>query len=118
MDAALLTALNVGARAGVWGGRIKLKPEIAKAIPEMRMWLTDEDGKVVYDIPKLNLQPLDNIPWLIAELKKSGKRLKQGDFISVGSPAPIQPVIAGKTMTLHYDIPGARAMHTTVTFTE
>jgi 2-keto-4-pentenoate hydratase len=118
MDAALLTALNVGARAGVIGGHIKLKPNIAKALPEMRMFLTDETGKVVADVPKLNLQPLDNLPWLIAELKKAGTPLKQGNFISVGSPAPIQPVAAGKKFTLHYEIPGARPMTATVTFTE
>jgi hypothetical protein len=43
-------------------------------------------------------------------------RLKKGDFISVGSPAPIQPVAAGKKIILHYDIAGVRPMTATVTF--
>jgi 2-keto-4-pentenoate hydratase len=118
MDAALLTALNVGARAGVLGGKAKMTPALAKALPEMRMFLTDETGKIVADVPKLNLQPLDNLPWLITELKNAAMRLKAGDFISVGSPSMVQPVAAGKKIMLHYEIPGARAITATVTFTE
>src|SRR3954469_4168060 len=118
MDAPLLVALNVGARAGVIGSRVKMSPAVAKALPEMRMYLTDESGKVVADVPKLDLQPLENLPWLIAELKKAGTPLKAGEFISVGSPAAIQPVIAGKKMTLHYEIPGVKALTDSVMFSE
>jgi 2-keto-4-pentenoate hydratase len=118
MDAALLTALNVGARSGVIGSRVKMTPTLAKALPEMRMYLTDETGKVTADVPKLNLQPLANLPWLIAELKKAGTPLKTGDFISVGSPAPIQPVTAGKKFTLHYEIANVRPMTVSVKFNE
>src|ERR1051325_7784509 len=106
MDAPLLVALNVGARGGVIGSRVKMSAAVAKPLPEMRMFLTDETGKVVADVPKLNLQPLDNLPRLISDLKKAGTPLKAGDFISVGSPAAIQPVSAGKKMTLHYEIKG------------
>lgn len=116
MDAALLTAINVGARSGVIGGRAKMTPALAKDLPDMRMYLTDETGKVVADVPKLNLQPLDNLPWLVAELKKTTRPLRRGDFISVGSPAPIQPVVAATKMTLHYEIAGQRPMKATVKF--
>jgi 2-keto-4-pentenoate hydratase len=118
IDAALLTALNVGARAGVIGGRARMTADLAKALPEMRMFLTDEMGKVVADVPKLNLQPLENIPWLIAELKKAGTPLKAGDFISVGSPAAIQPVLARKKMTLHYEIKDVGPLAVSVKFKE
>jgi 2-keto-4-pentenoate hydratase len=116
MDAPLLTALDVGARSGVLGTRIKMTPALAEALPDIRMYLTDESGKVTADVPKLNLQPLENLPWLVAELKKTSRPLKAGDFISVGSPAPIQPVVAGKKTTLHYEIAGQRPMTATVTF--
>ncbi|HUS36526.1 MAG TPA: hypothetical protein VM680_14335 [Verrucomicrobiae bacterium] len=118
MDGALLTALNVGARAGVIGDRMKMSPEVAKALPEMRMWMTDETGKVLADVPKLGLQPLDNLPWLIADLKKAGTPLKAGDFISLGSPATMQAVMAGKTIQLHYAIPGVKELQTKVRFTK
>lgn len=116
MDGALLTALNVGARAGVIGDRVKMSADVAKALPEMRMWMTDETGKVLADVPKLNLQPLDNLPWLIADLKKAGTPLKADDFISLGSPATMQPVVAGKTIQLHYAIPGVKELQAKVRF--
>lgn len=118
MDAALLTALNVGARSGVIGGRVRMTPTLAKALPAMRMYLTDETGKILVDVPKLNLQPLDNLPWLIEELKNAGTPLKRGDFISVGSPASIQPVAPKKNLTLHYEIQNTRPLAASVKFKE
>ena len=107
MNAALLTALNVHARSGIIGQRRPLTAALAQAIPNMRMLLFDESGKVLVDVPHLNLQPLSNIAWLVAELKKTGARLKDGDFISLGSPAPMQPVVAGRRVTLRYEgLPG------------
>jgi 2-keto-4-pentenoate hydratase len=116
MDAPLLVALNVGARSGVIGARVRMSPAVAKALPEMRMYLTDETGQIIADVPKLNLQPLDNLPWLIADLKKAGTPLKAGDFISVGSPAQIQPVTAGKKITLHYEIRDVAPLKVSVKF--
>ena len=95
-----------------------MSPYVAQALPEMRMFLTDETGKVVADVPRLGLQPLANLPWLIAELNRAGTPLKAGDFISVGSPATIQPVTAGKKMTLHYSIKDVGPMTATVKFKE
>ena len=118
MDAPLLVALNVGARSGVIGDRVRMSPAVAKALPEMRMYLTDETGKVAADVPKLNLQPLDNLPWLISDLKKAGTPLKPGDFISVGSPAAIQPIKAGSKVTLHYEINGVKPLTVSVKFKE
>jgi 2-keto-4-pentenoate hydratase len=116
MDGALLTALNVGARSGVIGDRVRMSEAIASALPQMRMWMTDETGKVLADVPKLNLQPLENLPWLIEDLKKAGTPLKAGDFISLGSPATMQPVTAGKTIQLHYAIPGVKELQAKVRF--
>ena len=118
MDGALLTALNVGARGGVLGDRVRMSHQIASELPNMRMYLTDETGKVLADVPKLDIQPLENLVWLVADLKKAGMPLKKGDFISLGSPATIQPVGAGKTITLHYEGLGKKAMQTKVRFKE
>jgi|SRR5688572_3565206 len=107
MNAALLTALNVYARAGIIGQRRPLTPALVDAIPRMRMVLLDDAGTVIFDVPSLNVQPLANIAWLVAELKKAGTPLKEGDFISLGSPAPMQPVVAGRRVTLRYEgLPG------------
>jgi 2-keto-4-pentenoate hydratase len=108
MDASLLVALNVGARAGIIGERRSFsKAGLAEALPEMRMVMTDESGTVLGEVPILNLQPLENIALLIEALKKQGTALKRGDFISLGSPAAPIPIPAGKTVTLRYEnLPG------------
>ena len=117
MNAAMLTALNVSARAGIIGQRRPVTAALADAIPNMRMLLVDEAGRVLADVPSLNLQPLANIPWLVAELKPAGTPLKEGDFISLGSPAAMQPVAAGQKVTLRYErLPGG-PMTAHVTFT-
>ena len=118
MDAALLTSLNVGARAGVVGERRKLTHAMVDALPNMKMTLTDDSGKIIAEVPRLNLQPLENILWLIEDLKKYGGSLKRGDFISLGSPSTPQPIAAGKKLTLLYEgLPGG-PMTASVIFTE
>jgi 2-keto-4-pentenoate hydratase len=103
LDAALLVALNVGARAGILGEKVPMTQELAEALPNMRLVLQDSEGKTLGEVPKLNLQPLANIPMLAASLKKEGKRLNPGDFISLGSPAAQQPPLPGKTLQLRYE---------------
>jgi len=107
MNAALLTAVNVYARAGIIGQRRPLTRALVDAIPRMRILLLDDARRVLFDVPRLDMQPLTNIAWLVAELKKAGTPLKEGDFISLGSPAPMQPVVAGRRVTLRYEgLPG------------
>lgn len=116
MDAALLTALNVGARAGIIGERTRLNAELVKALPDLKMTLTTSDGTLIAEVPRLGLQPLENIHLLIADLKKSGAKLKKGDFISLGSPAAPQPIPSGK-ITLRYSNMPVKDLRATVTFT-
>lgn len=118
VDAALLTALNVGARAGILGQIRRMTPELAEALPGMRMALLEEEGKVIAEVPKLNLQPLDNLPWFIADLNRHGQNLKPGDFISLGSPAAAQPVMPGRTIKLRYENLPKGKMEARVTFTQ
>jgi 2-keto-4-pentenoate hydratase len=109
MDASVLVSLNVGARAGIIGEKAVMTPAIGEALPNMKLILMDEDGKTLAEVPKLDLQPLANIPMLAASLNKEGKRLKAGDFISLGSPAAPQSVRSGKTIQLRYEnLPGGQ----------
>jgi 2-keto-4-pentenoate hydratase len=116
MDASVLVSLNVGARAGIVGEKVPMTGPIANALLNMKMVLSDEGGKILAEVPKLDLQPLTNIPMLAASLKKEGKRLKAGDFISLGSPAAPQPVPVGKTIRLRYENLPSGPLTATVVF--
>lgn len=106
-----LTAANVGARLGVLGNRLAVRPtsEFIKALAEMKVTITDGtgvelgrgQGKVILD------HPLNAVLWLMEELHRSGERLKAGDLISLGSIKAI-PAPVGKTITVRYEgLPGA-----------
>ncbi len=108
---AMLTAANVGARLGVLGNRLAVRPtsEFIKALSEMKVTISDGtgtelgrgQGKVILD------HPLNAVLWLMEELHRSGERLKAGDLISLGSIKAI-PAPAGKTITVRYEgLPGA-----------
>src|SRR5262245_36620704 len=108
---ALLTAAHVGARLGVLGSRLAVRPtaEFIKALAEMNVTITDGtgielgrgQGKVILD------HPLNAVLWLMEELHRSGERLKAGDMISLGSIKAI-PAPKGKTITVRYNgLPGA-----------
>jgi len=116
MDAAVLVSFNVGARGGIIGEKIQMTATIAAALPNMKLSLQEQDGKILAEVPKLDLQPLANIPMLIAGLKREGKSLKSGDFISLGSPASPQPVPPGKTVHLKYQNLPAGTLNAKVTF--
>jgi 2-keto-4-pentenoate hydratase len=103
MDAALLVALNVGARAGIIGEKTSMTPELARSLPNMKLSLKDDEGKTLAEVPRLELQPLENIPFLAASLKRDRNKLRKGDFISLGSPAATQPVPAGESLHLLYE---------------
>jgi len=108
---AFLTAANVGARLGVLGNRLAVRPtaEFIKALAEMNVTITDgtgvelgrSQGKVILD------HPLNAVLWLMEELHRSGERLKAGEMISLGSIKAI-PAPAGKTVIVRYNgLPGA-----------
>ena len=108
---AQLTAANVGARLGVLGSRLAVRPtaEFIKALAEMKVTITDGtgvelgqgQGKVILD------HPLNAVLWLMEELHHSGERLKAGDLISLGSIKTI-PAPSGKTVIVRYEgLPGA-----------
>ena len=111
MDAAMLTAVNVGARLGVVGQRIPVKgnQKFVDALAAMTVSLTDETGKTLGKAQGLTIldHPLNAVLWLVEDLHQAGITLKPGDMLSLGSVMMMPSVPVGKKITVHYDgLPG------------
>jgi 2-keto-4-pentenoate hydratase len=106
----LLTAVNVGARYGVLGQRVPVKatPAFVDALAKMQINLVDgkgtEHGRATGSV--ILEQPLNAVLWLIEDLKTSGKKLRAGDLLSLGSIKALSPE-PGQTYTAKYEgLPG------------
>ena len=111
LDAPLLTAINVGARAGVMGPETPLPPtaETVRALETMRIVATDAGGAVLAENSGAATlgSPLNVVLWLARNLKASGRSLKAGDLVSVGSFSPLAPPKPGQAVTVRYEgLPG------------
>jgi 2-keto-4-pentenoate hydratase len=102
-----LLAINAGARLGVAGAEIPLQPnaETVKLLADTKVVLTDGSGQTLAEgIGAATLgNPLNSVIWLAEELAKSGKRLKAGDLVSVGSFTPLTRPKAGQTISVRYE---------------
>ena len=112
MDAAKLTAVNVGARLGVLGQRLPLKAnqKYLDALAGMRVTISDDTGATLGVAQGLSIldHPLNAVLWLIEDLKASGQSLQPGDMLSLGSLAMIRAP-AGRTVTVRYEgLPGGK----------
>jgi 2-keto-4-pentenoate hydratase len=106
----LLTAVNVGARYGVLGQRVQVKPTWAfvEALEKMQINLVDGTGKEQGKAGGAMIleHPINAILWLIEDLQKDGKELRPGDLLSLGSVKAITPE-PGQTYTVKYEgLPG------------
>lgn len=106
-----LAAINGAARLGVLGAEVPLAVGAAtvKALADVKVVMTDGSGATLAEgIGAATLgNPLNSVVWLAADLAKSGRRLKAGDLISVGSFSPLTPPKTGQTVTVRYDgLPG------------
>lgn len=111
LDAPLLTAINVGARAGVTGPEVPLPPtaETVKALENVRIVATDASGAVLAENSGAATlgNPLNALLWLARNLKASGRGLRAGDLVSVGSFSPLVPPKPGQAVTVRYEgLPG------------
>ena len=118
----IITALNVGARAGVVGATRKVEqtPGFLRAFSEMEMILRDKDGKEISRSKASDIMghPLNPLVWLVQDLKKHGGSLSGGDLVSLGSPAAQITPKAGDSFTLSYEgLPGG-PLKTSVSITE
>ncbi|MDB5510941.1 MAG: Fumarylacetoacetate hydrolase family protein [Enterovirga sp.] len=106
-----LAAINGAARLGVVGTEVPLSADAAtvKALADVKVVMTDASGAALAEgVGSATLgNPLNSVVWLAEDLAKSGRRLKAGDLISVGSFSPLTPPKPGQTITVRYDgLPG------------
>jgi len=107
MDGNLITAINVSARLGVLGQRLKVDPtsEFVAALEKMTVTATDQNGAELAKATGDALlgHPLNPVLWLIKDLAATGEKLQSEDLISLGSFARPQTPQPGQTVTVRYD---------------
>lgn len=105
-----LIAINVGARAGVVGKPLPMRPELVAALGQMTVVTADGAGQELARAPGKAIlgHPLNAIVWLTQALKAEGKALQPGELVSLGSFGAPQPPVAGQAITVRYEgLPGA-----------
>jgi 2-keto-4-pentenoate hydratase len=110
ITAPALVLNNVGARLGVVGARIPVRPDaaFADALRDMTVRAVDGSGKTVAQAKGTAIlgHPLNAVIWLAAELKKGGITLQPGDLLSLGAFGS-GPVAAGASVRVSYEgLPG------------
>lgn len=110
LDGAGVTAINVGARAGVLGAPIPVTdPKLADALRDMTVRVVDGTGKELAQGKGSAIleHPLNAVVWLADDLKRAGIVLKPGDLLSLGSFTPLTPPQPGQTVRVVYEgLPG------------
>jgi 2-keto-4-pentenoate hydratase len=102
----LLVAINVGARLGVLGEEIAAQatPAFAARLAAMTVTLADETRELARAPGSVLLgHPLNALAWLVRDLKEQGRRLRAGDYVSLGGFSPALPVQAGRRYVATYD---------------
>ncbi|AOX04093.1 hydratase [Moorena producens PAL-8-15-08-1] len=106
LDGTALVAINVGARLGVLGTPIPLSatPDWEERLKNIKIVMVDKAGNelAVGKSSALLGNPLQVVLWLKDSLKASGKVLKKGDLLSLGSMTPLVPVKSGTTIRAQY----------------
>lgn len=111
VDAGMLVASNVGARAGILGEscRMESSPEFMNRLAQMRLVLRDSAGQELSRAEAAGIMghPLNALLWLLKDLRQHGAELQPGDLVSLGSPSPQVTPKAGESFTLTYEgLPG------------
>ena len=116
-------ALNANARLGTVGAEVALQQtaEGMRALRDMTVKMSISDGKGVTTSSARAIEtlgdPLAAVLFAKNALNSEGRRLKEGDLISIGTILPARPPRAGETVQLSYQVldkPSAL----TVTFVE
>ncbi|MFV0679543.1 2-keto-4-pentenoate hydratase [Ottowia sp.] len=106
-----VSAINVGARAGVLGKALKVPSDAAaqarllEQLRDMNVRVTDGSGALL-DAGKgsdVLGQPLNAVVWLVGALKTEGLALQPGQLVSLGSFSKLMPPKPGLKVTVSYD---------------
>lgn len=111
VNAGIITAINAGARGGIYGKPLPVEPTqaFADALRDMRVTMTDETGKELGAGTGAAIlgHPLNAVLWLVEDLRKSGERLRVGDKLSLGAFfAPVPPRSAMRINIRYSGLPG------------
>jgi 2-keto-4-pentenoate hydratase len=111
LNAAVITAINAGARSGIFGHGIPVQPTqaFADALRDMRVVMTDDVGNELANVPGSAIMghPLNAVLWLAEDVRKSGGRLRVGDKLSLGSfSAPLIPQRELRLKVRYIGLPG------------
>jgi len=111
LNAAVITAINAGARGGVFGQGIPVEPtaRFADALRDMRVIMTDDKGNELASAPGAAIlgHPLNAVLWLVEDIRKSGGRLRVGDKLSLGAfSPPLAPQSEMRVKVRYVGLPG------------
>lgn len=102
LSAAVITAINAGARGGIFGRGLAVEPtqKFADALRDMRVVMTDDKGAELANAPGAVIMghPLNAVLWLVEDLRKNGVRLRVGERLSLGAFSP--PMVPGSEMRI------------------
>ena len=116
LNAAVITAINAGARYGYFGQGIAVQPtqQFADALRDMRVIMTDELGNELANSfgSAIMGHPLNAVLWLVEDVRKSGGRLRVGDKLSLGAfSAPLTPKREMRVKLRYVGLPGDPEIH-------
>ena len=116
LNAAVITAINAGARSGIFGQGIPVQPTqaFADALRDMRVVMTDDVGNEHANVlgSAIMGHPLNAVLWLVEDVRKSGGRLRVGDKLSLGSfSAPLIPQREMRLTVRYIGLPGDPQIH-------
>lgn len=121
MSADVITAINVGARAGVAGAPVPIEPTAAwlDALGTMTVRLEDGTGAELGTFPGADIlgHPLNAVLWLAERLRATGESLGPGDLVSLGGFGPPLPPGELTALRLVYSgLPGGAEATVAMTF--
>jgi 2-keto-4-pentenoate hydratase len=116
LNAAVITAINAGARSGIFGRGIPVQPTqaFADALRDMRVVMTDDVGNEHANAPGSAIMghPLNAVLWLVEDVRRSGGRLRVGDKLSLGSfSVPLTPSRETRIKVRYEGLPGNPELH-------
>ena len=110
LNGAAITAINVGARLGVVGTPIQVQNDAAFSNALRDMVAVVKGNGVELDRGKgsdVLGHPLNAVVWLAKDMARSGKSMKRGDLISLGSFSKLLPPKPGLAVEVTYEgLPG------------